>query len=129
MSKHFQRFIEPHTFRELHMEAAEFQDPNLSDVLTPARVACLRVLECVAVAEGLVGYSYEQSTRLRDPIVALFAFLNKHTVGPVSELMLLGYIGKWLMLGCSPYSERNSPLPSLHAPHAKGLEGRLGKAR
>lgn len=112
------------------MDAAEFEDRDLSDVLTPARVACLRVLECVAVAEGLVGYSYEQSIRLRDPIVALFAFLNKHTVGPVPDLMRLEYIGKWLISGCSPYSERNSPHTELHTPHAKGLEGEgLGACR
>jgi len=64
------------------MDVDEFEDHSLSRILTPERVACLQVLEClVPLASGQVGHTYAQSIRLRDPIVELFRFLNRRSVG------------------------------------------------
>jgi hypothetical protein len=80
--KRFQRLVEPHTFSELYMDVDEFEDHNLSRILAPERVACLRVLEClVPLGNRHVIYSYARTIRIRDPIVELFSFLNRHSVG------------------------------------------------
>ncbi|KAK1830986.1 hypothetical protein QBC39DRAFT_409023, partial [Podospora conica] len=83
VSKRFQSQIERYTFCELYLEVDEFGFADLwtglDDTLTPERVAHLRVLEClVPLANRIVGNPYVRSLRLRDSIVALFKFLNRH---------------------------------------------------